>query len=109
MVEIKEGGLYVTDYFGYDQVGKFHVETKEFDTIEEATQLKQQILQDHEDAKKLKGLEEYYTNLSGLEQYKQWQKDRQIVKRLELWAKSNAENVNIPTKTLRKILEGKDD
>jgi len=61
-----------------------------------------------EDAKKLKSLEEYYVNLSGLEQYKQWQKDRQIVKRLEERIKNESDHCTFCDSKLQfqKILEG---
>ncbi len=89
MVEIKEEDLIIQ---GYDKNGgdwcpetekdssdmrDFHLFTKYFNTFNEAKHLKQQILQDHEDAKKWN---------------KSWEllvKDRQIVKKIQDWIDSH--------------------
>ena len=47
-MKLTEDNIHVTDYYGYDRCGKFHVESKEFDTEKEAVQLKQQILKNQD-------------------------------------------------------------
>ena len=91
-IEIIERDFDVVDQDGDDRIGYEHylkISNTPFFDQSEAKQLKQQILQDHEDAKKFDSEHKYVSRLLKsikileAEKLLDGEKDRQIVKRLE--------------------------
>jgi len=91
----------------------YYIDLGSFKTKEEAVQIRQQILQDREDAKHLKHIKEMSSGkeiTKLIDEQIQSQKDRETVKRLKEGLSQWKMNGSIPAwivHELQKILEGK--